>query len=268
MLHPPLRSGVLILLPPSEGKTAPDSGDPIDLDSLTFGSLTRTRKNVLSELVRVCKADAAGAARMLDLGPTQHDLVRQNTGLRRAPTAPAISVYTGVLYDALGASTLSATQRRRLASRVAIASALFGLVRPDDLIPAYRLSGDTSLPTLGPVASAWRAPIGAELAAQTGVIFDLRSGAYVGLGPIPAVCAPRSVFGRILLERNGSRSIVSHHNKATKGRIVRSLIEAAAQPNSVNDLFDALTTLGYHVELHEPKKPGQPAVVDVVVREI
>ena len=39
---------------------------------------------------------------------------------------------------------------------MAVTSALFGLVRPGDRIPAYRLSGDVSLPGLGPVAGVWR----------------------------------------------------------------------------------------------------------------
>ena len=38
---------MLILLPPSEGKTAPETGDPVDLGSLAFPSLNKTRERLL-----------------------------------------------------------------------------------------------------------------------------------------------------------------------------------------------------------------------------
>ena len=34
---------MLILLPPSEGKTAPSEGAPVELSSLAFPGLTKTR---------------------------------------------------------------------------------------------------------------------------------------------------------------------------------------------------------------------------------
>ena len=93
---------------------------------------------------------------MLGLGATQRDLVALDARLRTSATARAERIYTGVLYDALGLGTLSPAARRRATSRVAIVSSLFGLLRPSDRIPSYRLSGDTSLPGLGPVAGVWR----------------------------------------------------------------------------------------------------------------
>jgi cytoplasmic iron level regulating protein YaaA (DUF328/UPF0246 family) len=55
--------------------------------------------------------------------------------LRGAPTAPAAEVYTGVLYQRLQLPGLPAKARRQ----VLIASMLWGVVRPDDRIPHYRL---------------------------------------------------------------------------------------------------------------------------------
>lgn len=268
MLHPPLRSGVLILLPPSEGKTPPTAGEPLDLAALSFTGLTRTRRTVLGSLIRFCRTEPAAATAALGLGPTQAGHVRANALLKRAPAGPALEIYTGVLFEALGAASLRAVERTRLNRLVAITSALFGLVRPDDHIPAYRLSGDTSLPELGPMPSVWRTHVSAQLAQEDGVILDLRSGAYVALGPVPAAIAERSVVGRVLHEHDGKRSIVSHHNKATKGRIVRSLAQAASQPGSIEDLVDALAGLGYAVELHPARKPGIPAIVDIIVSEV
>ena len=268
MAPAPLRSGVLILLPPSEGKTPATAGTPLDPAELSFPGLARTRKTVLASLVRICRADPAAAAAALGLGPTQAGHVRANALLRRAPAGPALEIYTGVLFDALDAASLRAAERARLNRLVAISSALFGLLRPEDRIPAYRLSGDSSLPGLGPMASVWRERVSAELEQQPGVILDLRSGAYVALGPVPPAVADRCVVGRILHEHEGKRSIVSHHNKATKGRIVRALAQASNHPGSIPDLIDALSGLGYAVELQPARKPGIPATVDIIVNAV
>ena len=257
---------VLILLPPSEGKTAPPTGPSLDLGTLSFEALTPVRRKVLAALVDLSRRDPRAAARALGLGPTQGEEVTANARLRRAPAGPAITIYSGVLYEALDWATLAAAERRRVNASVAIASALFGLVRPQDRIPAYRLSGDTTLPGIGTLTGAWREQVSDQLAASRGVILDLRSGAYVALGPLPESTWGRAVTGRVLLERNGKRSVVSHHNKATKGRIVRQLAQAGAAPRSVDALMNALHDLGYRLELHE-QRAGAP-VLDIVVREL
>lgn len=259
---------MLILLPPSEGKSPPASGAPLDLAGLSFTGLTKTRRAVLRALISLCSSDREAAAAALALGPTQAAHVQSNTGLKRAPAGRAINVYTGVLFEALDAGSLRAAERRRLNRLVAISSALFGLVRPDDLIPAYRLSGDSALPAIGAMSTVWRDQVSAELVQYEGVILDLRSSAYVALGPIPPGIANRSLVGRVLHEHAGKRSIVSHHNKATKGRIVRSLAQADARPKTVAGLIEVLEALDYQVELQPPKRPGTPAIVDIIVREV
>jgi cytoplasmic iron level regulating protein YaaA (DUF328/UPF0246 family) len=149
-----------------------------------------------------------------------------------------------------------------------ISSALFGLVRPDDLIPAYRLSGDVVLPGIGAPAAHWRNCVSEVINQSSGVIIDLRSQMYANLGPIPAEASARAVSARILLEKNGKRSIVSHHNKASKGRLVRALAERSAQPSTIDALMKSLRELKWKCELSESKKPGQPATLDIIVPEI
>ena len=258
---------MLILLPPSEGKRAPERGPKHKADSLGYPSLKATRATVLDALVELSSSNANRAASVLGLGPKQRDLVALNAHLRSAPCAPAIEVYTGVLYEALGFDSLPATARKRADARIAIASALFGLLRPSDPIPSYRLSGDTTLPGLGTLASVWREVICAELAQTRGPIVDLRSGAYVALGPIPESVVHRSFVGRVLLERGGRRSVVSHHNKATKGRLVRAFLQQASVPKSADAVPGFLTGLGFTSEVREPKKDGEPPGLDIIVYE-
>ncbi|MCZ4499054.1 MAG: hypothetical protein JWQ74_1607, partial [Marmoricola sp.] len=147
---------MLILLPPSEGKSVPRRGKPLDLTRLDFPALTGARTAVLDALVDHCAHDPETAARTLDLGPTQAHHVTSNAGLAAAPTARADRIYTGVLYDALDLGSLAGPARGRATRWLAIMSSLFGVVRPNDPIPAYRLSGDTNLPGIGIVSTWWR----------------------------------------------------------------------------------------------------------------
>jgi uncharacterized protein len=259
---------VLILLPPSEGKAAPRRGKPLDLTTLSFPGLGPTRERMLAALVDLCSGDHDLAARALGIGPTQRDLLDLNSRLPCSPTARADRVYTGVLYDALESATLSRAARRRAGTRLTVTSALFGLVRPGARIPAYRLSGDTTLPGLGRVAAAWRPVLGpaVEDALGDGLLVDLRSTTYAAFWRPPAALGSRVATVRVLHETGGKRQVVSHFNKATKGRIVRAVLEDGANPRTPADLADLLRDLGWKVEEAEPGRGGTR--LDVVVDEV
>lgn len=252
---------MLILLPPSEGKSSPAAGPRFDASALSFPELTALRTRLVKELVRVCTKDPK-AASILGLGPRQHDEVTVNAHLLKAPCAPAIEIYTGVVYDALDVSTLRKAERTRLQRSTAIGSALFGLLRPDDLIPAYRLSGDVAL--LGSPAAYWREAVSAQLAAERGFILDLRSQTYSNLGPLPASTWSHSAVGRVLTERGGKRTVVSHFNKASKGRLARAVAQQGAR--TLDDLIALTKKMGWKAELTESTKG--PATLDLIVPEL
>jgi uncharacterized protein len=259
---------VLVLLPPSEGKVAPRRGKPLDLAGLSFPGLTEPRERVLEALVGLCSGDPARAATLLDVPKTQLGLVEQNAGLRSVPTARADAVYAGVLYDALGLASLDAAARRRATSRVLVSSSLFGLVGPADRIPAYRLSGDATLPGLGPIAGVWRQSLGPALtqALGDGLLVDLRSTMYAAFWRPPAELTRRVATVRVLHETKGRRQVVGHFNKATKGRIVRALLEAGANPRTSARLADTLRDLGWTVEVGPGSKGATQ--LDVVVTDL
>ena len=214
---------MLVLLPPSEGKTPPRARGPLlDLDSLGAPGLTPLREKVLDALVEL--SASPDAMDVLGVGPSLADEVARNVGLRTAPTAPAKQVYTGVLYAAAGLDRLTPTGRARAAESVRIVSGLWGLVAPDDRIPAYRLSMGTDLPGIGTLAAAWRGALGVELEARAEgeLVVDCRSAAYLA-----AWHPPRSadwVSVRVLRELDGARSVVSHNAKHTRGVLTRHLL--------------------------------------------
>jgi cytoplasmic iron level regulating protein YaaA (DUF328/UPF0246 family) len=262
---------MLILLPPSEGKASPRRGKPLDFAALDFPELTGARERVLDALIEVCRTQPDLAAKALGLGPTQAEHITANTLLRTTPAVRADRIYTGVLYDALGLTALEGAARTRATRWLAIMSSVFGVVRPNDPIPAYRLSGDTNLPGLpgsGIVSSYWREHLDEVLtpAAGNGLVVDLRSGMYAGFWRPPTAIGRKVATLRVLHEVGNQRKVVSHFNKATKGRIVRDLLDDGSKPRTPAALAEHLTGLGWYVEPHEPKAGGQQ--LDVIVRAL
>jgi cytoplasmic iron level regulating protein YaaA (DUF328/UPF0246 family) len=234
---------VLVLLPPSETKHPGGDGAPLDLAALTAPELTPVRTEIAEALVKL-SADVPAARSALGLSPTQDVEVERNAALWTSPTLPALERYTGVLYDALGVRTLTRAQRARAGRRLAVGSALFGLVRGEDAIPAYRLSAGSALPGLPTLRSIWKPALSPVLGAAGELVVDLRSGSYAALAPVPG-----AVTLAVLSERpDGARAVVSHFNKAHKGRLARLLATTTAEPDDVVRLRSLLRRAGLHVE--------------------
>jgi len=259
---------VLILLPPSEGKSAPRRGKPLDLPGLSFPTLTDARAEVLDALVGLCTGDREKAVATLGIGHTLAAEVERNASLRTAATTRADHVYTGVLYEALDLPSLQGAAKRRATSWLAVASGLFGLLRPSDRVPAYRLSGDVSLPGLGTVSTFWsrRLDDAVREAAGRGLVVDLRSSSYVPFWRPGPDLARKVATMRVLHEVDGQRKVVSHFNKATKGRIVRALLEDGTAPSGPARLAEHLRELGWTVETGGTGTAGTR--LDVVVSDL
>ena len=262
---------MLVLLPPSEGKTAPLRGRPLDLATLSFPSLTATRAALLDHLIDLAERDPELARKVLGVSERQTAEVARDAVLRTAACAPAGAIYTGVLYDSLDLASLPPVARRRANSALILSSALFGALRIADAIPPYRLSGDVTLPGLGTVAGLWREPLADAMndAASKGLIVDLRSTTYAALWRPPVDIAHRTLSVRVLQQLpNGSRKIISHFNKATKGRLVRSLLLAGSKPRNAEAFAGACEELGYRVELADKSAIATPRRLDVIVTEV
>ena len=268
---------MLILLPPSEGKAAPTTGEPVDPGALWLPKLGPARRRVATKVATMCKRGSARgvAASLATLGLTagQHAEVARNAVLLEAPAGPAAEVYAGVLYEALDAATLPGEARQWLDERAVVFSGMWGVVRLADRIPAYRCSVGVTLPGLGGLTAYWKKVLSPALdrAAGAAPVLDLRSGAYGAMWTPGPKVAGRAATVRVLHERlvDGvpQRSVVSHFNKATKGRLVRALAIAAVEPESVDELVVALRDLKFTVE-ERPAGADRPRQLDLVVAEI
>ncbi|KUI22617.1 hypothetical protein AU193_20700 [Mycobacterium sp. GA-1285] len=236
---------MIVLLPPSETKRVGGSGPPLRPESLSSPELGPLRAELLDELVELA-ADRPACRRALGLSVSQDAEIDRNAQLRVAPTMPTISRYTGVLYDALDVGSLRGAAASRARARLAVGSALFGLLRADDPIPAYRLSATSKLPGQPSLATRWRPLLEPVLAgwAADDLVVDLRSGPYAGLGRLPD-----AVRVDVVAEHpNGRRSVVTHFNKAHKGRLARVLASTRSEPADAAAVAAAARRAGMRVE--------------------
>jgi len=237
---------VLVLLPPSETKAEGGAGSPLDPDLLSLPELNPVRRKLVDALVELA-ADVPASIAALGLSPRQDAEVARNAVLWTAPTMPALHRYTGVLYDALGFGSLTKPQQRRAGARLAVASALFGVVRATDPIPAYRLSGGSVLPGVGPLQAVWRPVLEPLFGQRDELVVDLRSTTYAHLARLPD-----AVTVRVVSERGGRRTTVSHSNKATKGQLARALALAPREPGSMAAVLRVASAAGLVVERTGP----------------
>jgi len=235
---------MLIVLPPSETKSFGGDHPPLDWDSLSFPELNSVRKQIAADLVALDDPFT-----VLGISDKLAAEVEANQELLTSPTTPAILRYTGVLYDALSAGTLPNEALQRLA----IGSALFGVVRAGDLIPHYRLSGGTKLPTRSSsttptLKSRWGGLITEVLSSADDLVVDLRSGTYQQLGRLKTAITVRVES----VQPDGTRKVVSHFNKHYKGELARVLALSEQDPTSIDEVAAIARAAGMTVEITSP----------------
>jgi uncharacterized protein len=204
---------MLVLLPPSQGKASPDRGRRAGLSTLVYPRLRESREQLIEAV---------------------------DPRLRSAPAIPAAELYTGVLFTALGLGDLPW-------DGVLIASALWGVVRPGDRIPAYRLDMGAKPPGIGALAAYWRAPLRAALP-DRGLVLDLRSGSYAAAWEPRR--ATRLVIRAFTQGPDGKRTVISHMVKRVRGEVARLVLQAggAERPEEVAEIAAAG---GLRVELSD-----------------
>ncbi|MCC5948658.1 MAG: peroxide stress protein YaaA [Nitriliruptoraceae bacterium] len=216
----------LVLLPPSKGKR--DGGD-----GPAFGAVLEhaqplhdaRRAVAAAAMVAGAQLDDAGIVRVAGVRRTHVDDGRARlTGLDALPTLPAHRRYDGIVH---ANADLDALDPAEAAAEGCIVSALLGLVRLDEPVPAYRLEFPASLPELGGLATFWRREAADELRARTAgrPVWDLLPGEHARIWP-------RGVTDTIdhrpvAFQRPDGRAANAARTKVAKGRIAGWLLRHA-----------------------------------------
>ncbi|MGK2954443.1 MAG: YaaA family protein [Solirubrobacterales bacterium] len=245
---------MLILLPPSEGKNRPGAGPTLDLSALSFSpELDRPRERLVKALEKLGDRPVKKAIQVMDISPGLAGDIAFNAVIATAPTAPASEVYSGVLYDRLGLGRIGKRAAGRVGEHLLISSALWGLLRPSDLIPYYRLSMKPKLARVGGLGALWREPLAKAMAGsgfdEPGeIVLDMRSGSYSSLWK-PRHATLVAVRG--FTEVKGQRKAISHMAKSIRGDLAKVVLESPRMPHDVDAVAEAASRAGMRVETTE-----------------
>ncbi|MBP1638858.1 MAG: hypothetical protein H6Q17_441 [Bacteroidetes bacterium] len=141
---------------------------------------------------------------------------------------PALFAYTGNVYDKLHPATFGENEVKYAQEHLRIFSALYGLLRPLDLIQAYRLDMNSQL--IEGLYDVWRKPV-TEAAikavqADDNVLVNLASAEYFKLldvKKLPAGC--RIITPVFKQEHHGKYSVKSLYAKQARGWMAHFIIE-------------------------------------------
>jgi len=258
-----------ILLPPSEGKapggTAPRAWTDIAGDPAlnAFSILDPRRTELMAALQHALDSQPEPALQKLFgvKGAALATAVETNRRLPDGPLLPAIERYTGVMFDYMSYATLSDSARRTFDEHVILFSGLWGLLRPTDLIPDYKLKIDARLPGIGAVARFWKPEISRTLngllAGQ--VVWDLLPGAHARAWDGKASMAAHWQVKFVeRVEKNGEARYrtVSHWSKALKGALVRFICEEGITDPAAFEGFEHPQGYVYRADLSEMGSNG------------
>jgi hypothetical protein len=248
---------VLLILPPSETKRPPpDHGPAVDLDALSFPELTALRSRILDAVIAT--SGMPDAFQRLYVRSSLAAEVARNTWLRDAPTRPAREVYSGPLYEGLDVWSLSPDALARANEHLLVTSALWGILRPSDRIPSYRLNVCSRLVGMGRLEPMWREVLPgvlAEAAGSDGAVLDLRSPSYQAIG-MPAALGERMAILRVAQGSGGGRlgDVIA---KRIRGEAVRHLLASASDPDHPAAIAELLEER-WPVMLEPPIRAGKP----------
>lgn len=164
---------------------------------------------------------------------------------------PAMSVYSGVLYQALEWSSLSPAARKRGEASIAIISAKYGLVRPADRIESYKAKIDNK--AMAPIVSA------ALDGREQSLIVDCRSSTYKTVWKPPVDITVEVKVSTVV---DGVRTVVTHMSKKTRGEITRWLLQSRSMPKTPEDLY-AIVSEKYPCAL-TPSDGANPWILEVI----
>jgi cytoplasmic iron level regulating protein YaaA (DUF328/UPF0246 family) len=168
----------------------------------------------------------------------------------KAPTA-AINVYIGVLYQALGWNSLSASAKKRAEKSIIIISAKYGAINPLTKIESYKEKIDNKI--MGPV-------VGKTLdSLKPNLIVDCRSSTYKTVWHSPIEITVEIQVSTVV---DGVRKVVTHMSKKTRGEIARLLLQTRSIPNSPEDLY-AIVSEKYPCALTPPQN-NEPWILEVI----
>ena len=170
---------------------------------------------------------------------------------KKSPTpGPAIEVYTGVLYAALGWDRLNQAAQKLGQSSIAIISAKYGALRPLDPIEPYKEKINNEL--MRPLVAATLNSISTDL------IIDCRSSTYQSVWQSPI---EKTVEIKVFTKVDGEKKVITHMSKKTRGEVSRHILQAGKEIRTPEQLQEVVSQ-GFTCSLIETTD-NEPWVLEV-----
>jgi cytoplasmic iron level regulating protein YaaA (DUF328/UPF0246 family) len=170
---------------------------------------------------------------------------------KKSPTpGPASQAYTGVLYAALGWSTLTKAQQKLAQASIVIISAKYGAVRPLDLIEPYKekIVNKEIAPRVAAILDG----------VVTELIIDCRSSTYQTVWQSPK---QKTVEIKVFTTVNGEKKVITHMSKKTRGEVTRHILQNGQKIGTPEQL-QAIVKEKFECELMEATNK-EPWVLEV-----
>jgi len=264
-------AGFSILLPPSDEKVsggnslAPKMFDRRSSHTFNyFVGLNPERREVVESLNTVGGENDDRAGVLGVPGDQIEHAVSCNVEVMTSPLMSALDRYRpGVMYEALDFENLPTGAQRRLLEHGVIFSPLFGLLRPDDLIPEYYLSLNAELPDIGSISAFWTPYLSKTLN-------DLVAGHFVWnlLPPrFAAIWQPDGRYKALVeiefyLKSKGKLTRIEDGVDEYRGRFVNTLVRGSADSiESLSEFEDENRMKVVDVSWDDAGRIGKIAVV-------
>lgn len=243
----------VILLPPSEGKQpggnpfAPDMFDYRTSNTFNyFNELNPQRRKLINKLQEIIREGEADLEAIFGVqGDALEQAIAADLEIYDAPLMSTLDRYSpGVMYKAMDFPGLPTGAQRRLLENGIIFSGLFGLLRPDDLIPDYRLRMDAALPEVGRVASFWKPHISPVInrRVEGKFVWNLLPGVHQEAWDDTRTYK-NSVTVKFFIDEDGERKPVTHGVKPLRGQLVNFIVRETAE--SLDPLLEWRHPEGY-----------------------
>lgn len=221
-----------ILLPPSEGKiSGGDENKPYRLvENLkkynSFTSLINPRSHLYEQLLyAVNHYSWEEVEKIFEVKGKNLDYVIDIVqDMLNLPTMPAINRFSGVMFKAIDYDSMKEVQRNNFETKVLFVDGLFGVLRPQDYIPEYKLKITSKIGEIN-CTHYWQKELGGlfNYLFKDKVIIDMLPQTHRKVLSLPINCTYfKIIFAKI---KDGKFKEEGHNSKKLKGELIRYITQ-------------------------------------------
>ncbi len=213
----------IILLPPSEGKNEDGEKQKI---SLSF-NLEKEREEVFNNLIKTIESESESKLEKLFgvKGNNLLNVLEINTSIAQSQVTSSVSRFSGVMFKAINFENMTKEQKENFNSSILFIDALLGLIRPQDLIPNYKLKISAKLQSLD-LTNFWKEKLKNILKEElTGkIIIDILPQTHRKVIDYKDINSEhyKIIFAQL---KNGKLKQTAHFSKELKGELINYICE-------------------------------------------